>query len=281
MCAHVITNEGRRVTTQSVAVYWFSAVWWSLERAWLSWFPWVEISWWTWFLCKCAARKVKSVTQVMLSICGIDRDPCQVPSAMVSVFFLTGLQWQLQRSWLSITMTAPSAGTPCRLRGNCPVDIFSTSRSLAGATWDWCSVQATRMLLVPGLKTNLSWRVGAFPQTGQGAGTESGGGPGGVCLVSQPLPYTAGLFPTQFAISISGCVSCLHIPSLCKLWGITHRPLRLKTKGWRNPRFPIAYSLFSPFLGWEYLFVHFTHAQKQHRNTHQDGVMGWGSDQRQ
>ncbi|KAM7057764.1 E3 ubiquitin-protein ligase AMFR isoform 3-T3 [Molossus nigricans] len=38
-----------------------------------------------------------------------------------------GLQLQLQRSWLSTTMTVPSAGTPCRLRGSCPVAIFSTT----------------------------------------------------------------------------------------------------------------------------------------------------------
>ncbi|PNI63908.1 AMFR isoform 6, partial [Pan troglodytes] len=42
-----------------------------------------------------------------------------------------GLQLQLQRSWLSTMTTVPSVGTPCRLRGNCPADIFSTRSRIA------------------------------------------------------------------------------------------------------------------------------------------------------
>lgn len=90
-----------------------------------------------------------------------------IPARRVLSF--TGLQLQLQRSWLSIMTTVPSAGTPCRLRGNCPVDIFSTSRSFRKGHWDCNSVQATWELFVLGLKTNPSTGVGALPQTGRGA----------------------------------------------------------------------------------------------------------------
>lgn len=92
-------------------------------------------------------------------VCGIDRGGCRLCSC------LTGLRLQRQRSWLSTTTTVPSAGTPCRPRGNCPADIFSTSR-------DWCSVQGMGVLFMLGLQTSPSRGVGTLSQTGRGAGSE-------------------------------------------------------------------------------------------------------------
>lgn len=73
---------------------------------------WVEISCWTWLLC--ADGKVKSVMQVMLSVCGIDRP---LPGALCDGFrfFLTGLQWHpAEELAVNNDDWRPSAGTPCR-----------------------------------------------------------------------------------------------------------------------------------------------------------------------
>lgn len=102
-----------------------------------------------------------------------------------------GLQLQLPRSWLSTMTTVPSAGTPCRPRGNCPVDIFSTSR-------DWCSVQGVRVLFGPMLQTTPSKGWGIIPQSGCRAGRECCGKLWAVLLqIPQPLLYMAGPFPTH------------------------------------------------------------------------------------
>lgn len=129
---------------------------------------------------------------------------------------------------------------------------FPQVGALQGATWDSCSVQTTRMLLVPGLKTKLGLKSGrCSPRLlSQCAGTERGGDLG------ECLPYLS-LFPTRqdcsplFAISISGRVKQIFV---CVSSEVTHRPLRLKGVG--GIRFPIAvYSLFLPLLGWEYFYL--------------------------
>lgn len=56
-----------------------------------------------------------------------------------SFFFFVGLQLQHRRSWQSITMTVPFAGTPCNPHGNSLAATSSTSTFLGldGDTWLW------------------------------------------------------------------------------------------------------------------------------------------------
>lgn len=87
------------------------------------------------------------------------------------VLFLTGLQLQLPRNWLSTMMIVPSAGTPCRLPENCPVVIFSTSRSLLKGRVGpgVCSGHAGAFVAV--------CRAGLVPQAGLAAETAGLGSP--------------------------------------------------------------------------------------------------------
>lgn len=162
--------------------------------------------------------------------------------ASCSLFF-AGLRLQLQRSWLSITMTVPSAGTPCRLRGNCPVDIFSTSRSFAKGHMGlvFCP-GACGCFLCWGLRPALAKEWGrslrlavVLVLSGMGSWAclpySSAS-----CLHGRTAPHS------QAAILVSGCVSYLHVPSPFKFCDIANAPVRLKGVGGpllSNSSFPI------------------------------------------
>lgn len=154
-------------------------------------------------------------------VCGIDRGGCRLRSC------LTGLRLQRQRSWLSTTTTVPSAGTPCRPRGNCPADIFSTSR-------DWCSVQGMGVLFVPGLQTSPSRGVGTLPQTGRGAGSECCGKLWAVLLHSSASSLYGG--PEDHsplaACHLTFLLCCLHNPCRCQPRSRTDMPVRFKRREW-------------------------------------------------
>lgn len=96
-------------------------------------------------------RRAKFVKWHSVNVCGIDRAICRVHSS------LTGLRLQLQRSWLSIMTTVPSAGTPCRPRGNCPVDIFSTSRDRCPIQGMWVFVLGSRPVLAESGDVTSDW----------------------------------------------------------------------------------------------------------------------------
>lgn len=57
-------------------------------------------------------------------------------------------------------MTVQSAGTPCRLQGSFPVDIFFTSRGFGQGVWEWPSV--------PGLRAFFHMDLNIIPAAEQG-----------------------------------------------------------------------------------------------------------------
>lgn len=153
--------------------------------------------------------------------------------------------------------TVPSAGTPCRPRGNCPVDIFSTSR-------DWCSVQGVRVLFGPMLQTTPSKGGGTIPQSGCRAGRECCGKlwavvlhPSASSLYGRTVPHS------QPAIVISGSAVFIFLVKLNpEVVQICLQNLKERDRG--NPCFETVYALTGT-RDYNFLFCTCTKAtEKQH-----------------